>query len=166
MVLLETILKMGQWMRKKLDLWCNISVVYVLSSKIFFCIRHFHISLRDFYVIVRKIVPELISVADLPPFYVGCHHSVAWWPVCRSTPQDLNLGIPGHQSSMSELNHYAMGPAPQGTFIIQPTNLTQLKLEQLIWNLKSLNWRNTTLFVYPFYLYFGCKKKLFSEKNV
>lgn len=49
MVSLETTLKMGQWMRKKLDLWCNISVVFILSSKIFFCRRPLPISLRDFY---------------------------------------------------------------------------------------------------------------------
>lgn len=49
MGLLENTLKMGQWMRKKLDLWCNTAVVYVLTSKIFFCIRHFPISHRDFY---------------------------------------------------------------------------------------------------------------------
>ena len=60
-----------------------------------------------FCVHVKKIGPELTSVANLPifflskvrppscissctsfqMFYVGCHHSMAWWVVCGSVPR-------------------------------------------------------------------------------
>ena len=45
---------------------------------------------------LRKIVAELTSCANLPLFYVGCHHSMAWWEVLGLHPESepANPGPP------------------------------------------------------------------------
>ena len=44
--------------------------------------------LSFFFFLVRKIGPELMPVPIFLYFlYGGCHHSMAWWVVCRSVPR-------------------------------------------------------------------------------
>ena len=47
---------------------------------------------------------------NLALFYVGCHHSMAWWAVL-GPGQGLNLWMLGCWSGAHELNHYTTGPA-------------------------------------------------------
>ena len=91
-------------------------VLFILFCIVIYTLQHFTIKhklllyqwlLKLFiylFILVRKICLELTSVANLPPLalgrlslswhlcqsssflYVGCHHSMAWWAVCRSVP--------------------------------------------------------------------------------
>ena len=61
---------------------------------------------------LRKIVPKLTAMPVFLYFlYMGCHHSMAWWAVCRSTPR-----IWTHEPQAAEAehanNHYTMGLVP------------------------------------------------------
>lgn len=54
----------------------------------------------------------------------------------------------------------------KGHLFSNPPILTWLKLEHLIWNLKSLNWRSPTTCIHQFYLHFTWKKNtIVSEKS-
>ena len=58
--------------------------------------------------------------ANLPLFYVGCHHSVAWWTVLGLCPgSELTLNLTGHWSGAQELNYYTTGLAPSLLFSIR-----------------------------------------------
>ena len=86
------------------------------------------------YVCVRKIVPELTSVANLP-FLLEEHCPeltsvpsflhVMWdgatvWlgKQCEVRTRGRNLGTPGRGSGVCELNHHATRPAPGGPFLL------------------------------------------------
>ena len=85
--------------------------------------------------LVMKIGPGLTSVANLPLFawrilslsqhlcqsssilYVSCHHIMAWWALCRSTPGIRTCKRQTPQSRACKLNHYATRPAPGVLFL-------------------------------------------------
>ena len=73
-----------------------------------------------FFLLMRKIVPELTSLLIFLYFlYMGCRHSMAWWACVYVRARDLNPQTLGWGSGACELNHYTTGPPPREAIFLK-----------------------------------------------